>query len=71
MKPTTLELLQNFDKLPADALLSQKPTAIILGISERQLRQAPPIPKIKVGIRSVRYRVGDVRRLARGEIQAA
>ncbi len=69
--PIDIDLLQNFDKLPADALVPSKIAAAVLGISTRQLRRSPPIPKIKTGIRSCGYRAGSIRALARGEPQAA
>ncbi len=66
-----IALLQNFDQLPADALVPPKIAAAVLNISPRQLRRSPPVPKIKTGIRSVGYRVGSIRALTRGEMQAA
>jgi hypothetical protein len=69
--PIDIDLLQNFDKLPGDALVPPKIAAAVLNISTRQLRRSPPIPKVKTGIRSVGYRVGSIRALARGEMQAA
>jgi hypothetical protein len=67
MSSPTIEQLQNFDKLPNDAIVPPKITAAVLGISTRQLRRNPPIPKIKTGIRSCGYRAGSIRALARGE----
>lgn len=66
MPAPIIDLLQNFDKLPDDAIVPSKITAALLNISTRQLRRSPPIPKVKTGIRSCGYRAGSIRALARG-----
>jgi hypothetical protein len=67
MTTPIIDLLQNFDRLPNDAIVPPKVAAAVLGISARTLRRSPPIPKIKTGIRSCGYRAGSIRALARGE----
>jgi hypothetical protein len=67
MTAPIIDLLQNFDKLPDDAIVPSKITAALLNISTRTLRRSPPIPKVKTGTRSCGYRAGSIRALARGE----
>ena len=65
------EIVKQFDELPADMIVQPKPTAILLGISERTLRRSPPIPKRQITARKAGYRVGDIRERIRGTQLAA
>jgi len=65
------KILKRFGELPDDAVLGPKPTAIILGISERTLRRSPPIPKRQITARNGGYRAGDIRQLVRSNRPAA
>jgi hypothetical protein len=65
-------VIQNFDQLPDDALVSPGVTALLLGgLSMRTLRRSPPIPKVRISTQRVAYRVGDIRKLVRGALPAA
>jgi hypothetical protein len=52
-------------------LVQPRMAAILLGISERTLRRAPPIPKRQITARRSGYRVGDIRALTAGELRPA
>jgi hypothetical protein len=60
------DIVRRFDELPNDAIIPPKPTAIILSTTDRHLRRKPPIPKRQIGVRTVGFRVGDIRALVRG-----
>ena len=60
------KLLENFDRLPDDAIAGSKLTAAILDYSEWTLRRDPPIPRKQVSARRIGYRVGDIRAFVRG-----
>jgi hypothetical protein len=66
MKRDPYDIVRRFDELPNDAVIPPKPTAIILSTTDRQLRRNPPIPKRRIGVRAVGFRVGDIRALVRG-----
>lgn len=64
--------LEQFDKLPDDALVGYTELALLTGRSEDTLRQARrlgklPIPKHPGCERPLRFQVRDVRRYLRGE----
>jgi len=59
-------LLENFDRLPDDALADVKMTAAVFGYSEWTLRRDPPIIRRQISARRFGYRVGDIRALVRG-----
>jgi hypothetical protein len=61
-----LDHIKDFDKLPNDAIVSNKVTSIILDESERTLRRNPPIKRIQMSARRVGFRVGDIRTFVRG-----
>jgi hypothetical protein len=61
-----LESIKNFDALPQDAVVSPKVAALILGVSERTLRRAPPVPKVKLSSQRSGFRVGSLREFVRG-----
>jgi hypothetical protein len=67
MKPKdAFAVVKQFDSYPDDMVLGPMPTAILLGITERTLRATPPIPKRRITLQKVGYRVGDIRALVRG-----
>jgi hypothetical protein len=67
MKPRDpFEILKYFDRLPDDALVPRKVTAIILGMSERTVRRGLPIPERRITERVLGHRVGDIRAMTRG-----
>jgi hypothetical protein len=66
-----VEILKCFDELPSDMLVQPRMAAILLGISERTLRRAPPIPKRQITARRSGYRFGDIRALTAGELRPA
>ena len=55
------EIVKQFDELPRDMIMPPKPSAILLGISERTLRRSAPIPRRKITARKSGFRVGDIR----------
>jgi hypothetical protein len=68
MKPlTALELIENFDRLPDDAVVPSKVTDIVLGISEWTRRRHPLLRRIPLSPRRFGNRVGDIRAIARGQ----
>jgi hypothetical protein len=62
------DVVARFDKLPDDAIIGAKPTAIILNTTDRQLRRDPPIARRQISERNVGFRVGDIRALIRNSI---
>jgi hypothetical protein len=60
------EIIKNFDKLPDDAIVPRKVTALLLGMSERTVRRGLPIPQRQITERILGHRVGDIRAMARG-----
>lgn len=72
MKPlTALELIENFDRLPDDAVVPDKVTDIMLGISKWSRQRHPILRRIQLSARRFGNRVGDIRALVRGEKPAA
>jgi hypothetical protein len=68
--------LRDFDSLPDDALIGYPELALIDGRNETALRQAKAvgrlrIPAVRQQERRVRFRVGDVRKYLRGELEVA
>lgn len=69
MKPlTALELIKNFDQLPDDAVVPDRVTCLILGVSEWTFRRDPPknLRRVPLSARRVGRRVGDIRAFVRG-----
>jgi hypothetical protein len=64
-----LSAIKCFDHLPDDGVVSDRVVAAIFGISHRVARKpdALPIPKVRLTARKSGRRVGDIRKLARGE----
>ncbi len=62
-----IDVVQQFDRLPADAILPDPLSAKVLGISVWTLRRNNPTPRVQVSKKRFGRRVGDIRALARGE----
>lgn len=71
MSPKLREILERFDALPDDAALPTRVTAIILGTCERTVRDHPQLKRVTVSRGRYGQRVGDVRKLLRGEVTPA
>lgn len=69
----TFKLASQFDHLPDDAIVTAKTAVVILGgaLTEQTLRRNPPIKRRQVSQRRYGFRVGDLRKLIRGEVQPA
>jgi hypothetical protein len=69
----TFKLASQFDDLPDDAIVTAKTAVVILGgtLTEQTLRRNPPITRRQVSQRRYGFRVGDLRKLIRGEITPA
>jgi hypothetical protein len=67
------ETVAHFDKMPDDGILSADATELLLGgaVTRRQLRRDPPIPRRQLTRRRFGFRVGDIRKLIRGESKPA
>jgi hypothetical protein len=68
MSPTHLEILENLPKLPDDMIVSDQLAAILLNCSTRTLRRGSLVRRVKTGDRTGGRRLGDIRKLARGEL---
>jgi hypothetical protein len=68
MKP--LEIVQNFDRLPDDTVVSRRVTAIVTGLSERTLRRTGVLPAVPLSPNRVGHRVGGIRALVRNGYDA-
>jgi hypothetical protein len=62
-----LEVLRNFDSLPDDAVIPAAATAQLTSLSERTVRYHPKLKRHYVSAERYGQRVGDVRRLLRGD----
>jgi hypothetical protein len=58
-------ILERFDALPDDAVLASRITAIILGLSEKTVRNHPALPRVRLSVGRYGQRVGDIRNLVR------
>jgi hypothetical protein len=69
----TFKAASQFDQLPDDAIVTAKTAVVILGgtLTEQTLRRNPPITRRQVSQRRYGFRVGDLRKLIRGEIEPA
>jgi hypothetical protein len=69
----TLKAASQFDQLPDDAIVTTATAALILGgtLTEQTLRRNPPITRRQISRRRYGFRVGDLRKLIRGEIEPA
>jgi hypothetical protein len=57
--------IKRFDDLPDDAVVPRRVTAAVLHMSERTVQRS--IPTIKLSTRRRGNRVGDIRKIARGD----
>jgi hypothetical protein len=60
-----LEQIENFDRLPDDAVVSDVVARIILNSPERTFRQHRPVPRVQLSPQRGGCRVGDIRDLVR------
>jgi hypothetical protein len=59
------EILKHFDEMPDDAVLKTKITALLLGLSEKTVRNHPQLDHIWVSEGRRGQGVGSIRRLVR------
>ena len=59
------EIIKRFDQLPDDAVVQTKITALVLGLSEKNVRYHPQLPRVQVSLGRYGQRVGDIRALVR------
>jgi hypothetical protein len=59
------QIIRHFNDLPDDAIVQTKVTALVLGISERNVRYHPQLPRVQVSLGRYGQRVGDIRALVR------
>jgi len=67
---TALELIQHFDKLPDDAVVSLEVSRILRGgVSEwtDRRRPNPRLPRIQIAANRYGHRVGDIRAVVRSD----
>jgi hypothetical protein len=60
--------LQRYEALPPSAVISPKATAAILGISERNVRYHPHLPKVQISAGRYGIRKSDIEKLSRDGI---
>jgi hypothetical protein len=63
-----LDALKRFEQLPDCAAVPLNIAALVTGISGRTWRRSPPIPTFKVSATKLAANVGQLRRLAKGEL---
>ena len=65
----TIQIIERFDRLPEDALVTGRVLQMVLGggVSDRTIRRAPPVPRRQISERRFGFRVGDIRALVRGQ----
>jgi len=61
-----IDIIQQFDRLPEDAIFPDPLSAKVLGCSVWTLQRNNPVPRIQISTRRFGRRVGDLRALARG-----
>jgi hypothetical protein len=66
-KVSPFDLIQNFDKLPDDAIVPDNVARLVLNESERSFRRNSTLRKIQIGPHRNGRRVGDIRALVRGQ----
>jgi hypothetical protein len=64
------EILERFDALPDDAVVSSRITAVILGLSEKTVRYHPGLSRVRLSVGRYGQRVGDIRKLVRNGMPA-
>jgi hypothetical protein len=62
-----IDIVQQFDRLPDDAIFPDPLSAKVLGCSVWTLQRNNPVPRIQISQRRFGRRVGDIRALARGK----
>jgi hypothetical protein len=67
----SFEIIRHWDSLPDDAVVSAKITALVLGCAERTIRYHPALERVAISRGRYGYRVGNVRKIARGELSGA
>ncbi len=67
----SLDKLKEFDNYPDDAVVSDAEAAALLGLSLETVKRKNPVPRRQVTKFRHGRRVGDLRKLIRGEIQPA
>jgi hypothetical protein len=67
----SFEIIKHWDSLPDDAVVSTKITALVLGCAERTVRDHPDLERVAISVGRYGYRVGNVRKIARGELTGA
>jgi hypothetical protein len=75
-KLSAVELIQNFDKLPDDAIVPDVVARLVLNVTERTWRRKPnyidsKIPKVELSPQRWGRRAGNIRAFARGELATA
>lgn len=66
-----VKLLANFDDLPDDSLVALPIASAALDLSESLMKRRPPIKRVQLSARCIRFRVGDIRNHVRGQPAAA
>lgn len=69
MSPKFLAKLKSFDSLPDDALVPDAVACVIIDCSLATLKQKNPVPARRITEGRHGRRVGDIRKLVRGELQ--
>jgi hypothetical protein len=64
----SFEIIRHWDSLPDDAVVSSRITALVLGCAERTIRYHPKLKRIELSLGRYGFRVGNVRKIARGEL---
>ena len=65
--PSNLEYLRAYDAAPDDVIVRDPHAARVLGVSVWTLRRRNPVPAIRLSSRCIGRRLGDLRRLIRGD----
>jgi hypothetical protein len=71
VSPALRRQLENFDRLPNDALVFDGVAALVLGVSLKTLKRKISLPARQISEGRHGRRVGDIRALVRGEITVA
>jgi hypothetical protein len=63
----SFEIIRRWELLPDDAVVSAKIAALVLGCAERTIRYGMRLPRVRISEGRYGFRVGSLRRVARGE----
>jgi hypothetical protein len=63
------EFVRNWDALPDDAVVPTRIAAFFLGVSDKTVRNHPHLTKVWVSEDRCGFRVGQLRQIARGEME--